>query len=111
MALEITTLHDISVIMVPERLDANNAPGLESELKNFLSGSPKKLILDFSGTDYIASAGLRVILLITREILKSGGKVALVELRPTVLKVFELAGFTRIFMICISQAEAVQKMK
>jgi anti-anti-sigma factor len=111
MALEISTIQNISVVMIPQRLDANNAPGLESELRTFLAGSPKKLILDFSATEYIASAGLRVILVITRDLLKSGGRVALVELRPTVRKVFDMAGFTSIFMICLSQEEAIQKMK
>jgi anti-anti-sigma factor len=111
MALEITTNHDISVVMIPERLDSNNAPGMESELRTFLAGTPKKLILDFSRTEYIASAGLRVILVITRDLMKSGGKVALVELRQTVRKVFDMAGFSSIFTICLTQAEAVQKLK
>jgi anti-anti-sigma factor len=69
------------------------------------------MVLDFSETEYIASAGLKVILVITRDFIKSGGRVALAELRQTVRKVFELAGFTNIFMICISREEAVQKLR
>jgi stage II sporulation protein AA (anti-sigma F factor antagonist) len=111
MALEMTTLQDTLVVMMPQRLDANNAPGVESDLRTFLSGSPKKMVLDFSETEYIASAGLKVILVITRDFMKTGGRVALVELRQTVRKVFEMAGFTNIFMICISREEAIQKMK
>ena len=42
MILEMTTLHDINVVMIPQRFDANNAPGLESELKAILARSPKK---------------------------------------------------------------------
>jgi anti-anti-sigma factor len=106
-----TTIHDISVVMIPQRFDANNAPCVESELKAILLSSPKKMILDFSRTDYIASAGLRVLLVITRDLMKTGGLVALVELRPTVHKVFDMAGFTSIFMICISREEAIRKMK
>lgn len=111
MALEITTVRDISIVMMPRRMDANNAPAVESDLKAILIQSPKKLVLDFSETEYIASAGLKVLLLITRDLMKSGGKVTLVALRPAVHKVFEMAGFTSIFSICVSREEAVQKMK
>ena len=111
MSLEIITLQDASVVMIPERLDANNAEGVASELKAILARSPKKMIFDFSRTGYIASAGLRVLLQITRDLMKSGGRIALVELRPTVYKVFDMAGFTSIFTICISREEAMNRMK
>lgn len=105
-----TPVKDSIVVKVPCRLDANNAPGVETELKELLKTNPKKIILDFSETDYMASAGLRVILFITREFIKSGGRIALVELKPTVLKIFQMAGFLRIFTICISQEEALRKL-
>lgn len=110
MVLEMTTDRDITIVMIPGRLDADNALGVESDLKAVLAGSPKKMILDFSKTDYIASAGLRVLLVITRDFLKSGGKVTLVSLRPAVHRVFEMAGFTSIFTIGTSREEAMQKM-
>ncbi len=111
MVLETTTIHDISIVTIPQRMDASNAPGLESELKTILLSSPEKMILDFSRTDYIASAGLKVLLRITRDLMKAGGRVALVELRPTVYKVFEMAGFTSIFTICVSREDAIRKLK
>jgi len=110
MVLEMTTDRDIIIVMIPERLDATSAPGVESDLKAILAGSPKKMILDFSKTEYIASAGLKVLLVITRDLLKSGGKVMLVSLRPAVHRVFEMAGFTSIFTIGASREEAVQKL-
>jgi anti-anti-sigma factor len=110
MVLEMTTDRDIIIVMIPERLDANNAPGVEADLKAILAGSPKKMILEFSKTEYIASAGLRVLLVITRDFLKSGGRVILVSLRPAVHRGFEMAGFTSIFTISKSREEALQKM-
>lgn len=110
MALEITPFHDSIVVAIPRRLDANNAPAVETELKLLLKTNPKKIILDFSDTDYLASAGLRVILFISREFMKSGGRIALIELQPSVLRIFDMAGFTRIFTICVSREEALRKM-
>ena len=110
MTLEMTRIHDISIVLIPQRFDADTAPRLESDLKAMLTGSPQKMILDFSKTEYIASAGLKVLLVITRDLMKTGGRVALSGLRPTVHKVFDIAGFTSIFTICTSQEEAIQKM-
>lgn len=110
MALDIISVEDALVVQVPVRFDAGNAPDIEKDLRLMLTTRPKKIIVDFSKTDYIASAGLRVLLSITRDTLKAGGKVALAGLKPSVLKVFEMAGFTSIFTICGSQDDALRKL-
>jgi len=110
MALEISRENDTIIIVMPPRFDANNAPDIETEIKTLLAGKPAKLVMDFSATDYIASAGLRVLLVVTRDQMKAGGKVALAGIRPQVLKVFEMAGFTSIFTICATRDEAIKKI-
>jgi anti-anti-sigma factor len=110
MALDIISVEDALVVQVPARFDANNAPSIETDLRLMLNTHPKKIIFDFSKTEYIASAGLRVLLSITRDAMKSGARVTLSELKPVVMKVFEMAGFTSIFTICGSQADALRKM-
>jgi anti-anti-sigma factor len=111
MTLDITQEKEISIVMIPQRFDAATAPGTEAGLKAFLAGSAvKKLILDFSRTEYVASAGLKVVLVITRDLMKSGGRVVLAGLTPAVLRVFEMAGFTSIFSISASREEAVRQL-
>ena len=111
MTLEILPGKEMSIIMIPERFDATNAPGIESDLKVFLATTPvKKMIFDFSRTDYIASAGLKVLLQVTRDLLKSGVRVILAGLKPSVYRIFEMAGFTRIFSISPSREDAIQKL-
>lgn len=110
MALEVSRDNETLIIAIPSRFDANTAPDIESEIKTLLAGKPAKVVLDFAKTDYIASAGLRVLLVVTRDQMKAGGKVALAAIRPQVLKVFEMAGFTGIFTICATREEAVKKI-
>ncbi|HEX3001923.1 MAG TPA: STAS domain-containing protein [Methanoregula sp.] len=110
MALDITRDKEIITIAMPPRLDANNAPDVESELRALLSGKPARIVLDFAGTEYVASAGLRILLVITRDQMKAGGKVALAGIRPQVLKVFDMAGFTSIFTIGANRDEAIRKI-
>jgi len=110
MAADIISLEDATVVLLPQRFDANTAPDIETDLRRLAGTAPKKTILDFSRTEYIASAGLRVLLVFTRDSMKTGGKVSLVEIRPPVLKVFEMAGFTSIFTIARTREEAMRKM-
>ncbi|MDD1685845.1 STAS domain-containing protein [Methanoregula sp.] len=111
MTLETTTISDTCVVTVPERFDTNTAPDVESELRQILKNTGQnKVIFDFSRTGYIASAGLKVLLQVTRDMMKSGGRVVLVEVGPPVYKVFDMAGFTSIFTICKSREDALQKM-
>jgi anti-sigma B factor antagonist len=110
MALEMTITGGIVLVTIPLRFDSSNAPAIEAELKTMLAGSPEKVVFDFSGTDYIASAGMRVLLQITRDLMKAGGRVTLAGLRPAVHKVFAMAGFTSIFSIYGSREEAMRAL-
>ena len=48
-------------ISIDGRLDTSTAPELDEELKASLGGI-EELIMDFTGMEYISSAGLRVLL-------------------------------------------------
>ena len=61
-------------IALEGRLDTNTAPQLETELKTSLSGI-SELELDFSGLEYISSAGLRVLLAAQKTMSRQGKKI------------------------------------
>ena len=109
MALEIITENNTQIVLLPQRFDATTAPGIETDLKALLATTQGKIIFDFSRTDYVATrpAGSPPDNPGPDE---AGGKVALVEIRPPVLKVFEMAGFTSIFPISKTRADALLKM-
>ncbi len=111
MTLEINGDNDTVVVMMPKRMDAENAPVVEQDLKALARWNSPVVIFDFSKTEYIASAGLKVLLVITRSLMKGGSKTALVSMQPSVLRVFEMAGFTQIFSICPSREEAVKHFR
>lgn len=107
MGLDISTVNGIIIIPLVRRFDADSAPAIEAELKKIAAQCPDRVIFDFSKTEYVASAGLRVLLSTTRSILKTGGTVVLSSLSPQVRQVFEIAGFTKIFTISGSREEAL----
>ena len=84
-------------ITLEGRLDTNTAPQLEAELKASLSGVTE-LDLDFSGLEYISSAGLRV-LLAAQKAMSKQGKMIIRNVNETIMEVFEITGFVDILSI------------
>lgn len=93
---------DITIIAIPSRLDGTSATDTEAGLRDLISRGSRKIVCDFSGTEYVSSAGMRVLLSTGKALSQAGGRLALCALRPGVRKVFEIAGFTRIFPIAES---------
>lgn len=84
-------------ITLEGRLDTNTAPQLEAELKASLS-DVTELDLDFSGLEYISSAGLRV-LLAAQKAMSKQGKMTIRHVNETIMEVFEITGFVDILSI------------
>ena len=84
-------------IALEGRLDTNTAPQLEAELKTSLSGITE-LELDFSGLEYISSAGLGV-LLAAQKTMSRQGKMTIRNVNETIMEVFEITGFVEILTI------------
>ena len=82
-------------IALEGRLDTNTAPQLEAELKTSLSGITE-LELDFSGLEYISSAGL---LLAAQKTMSRQGKMTIRNVNETIMEVFEITGFVEILTI------------
>ena len=79
------------------RLDTITAPDLESKI-NEVVGDASKLILDLGSLEYISSAGLRV-LLGAAQAMDGKGDMVVRNLTKSVMEVFELTGFSRMFTI------------
>ena len=60
MNINITRNENELTVALQGRLDTLTSPDLEEELEDKLDGI-EKLIFDFTGLEYISSAGLRVI--------------------------------------------------
>ena len=84
-------------IALEGRLDTNTAPQLEAELKASLPGVTE-LELDFSGLEYISSAGLRV-LLSAQKTMNKQGKMTIHHVNETIMQVFVITGFVDILTI------------
>jgi anti-sigma B factor antagonist len=85
------------VLKVAGRLDTTNAPQLETELKNSISGV-KSLVIDFVELEYVSSAGLRV-LLATQKTMNKQGKMVIRNVNAEIMQIFSMTGFSDILTI------------
>ncbi len=84
-------------LAIQGRIDTTTAPQLEAELRSDIDGVTE-LYLDFTGVEYISSAGLRV-LLSTQKLMSRQGKMVLSHVNESVMEVFEVTGFSDILTI------------
>lgn len=70
---------------------------MEAELQDPLT-NVSELVFDFGALDYISSAGLRVLLSAQKSMNQQGG-MKIVNVRETIMEIFEVTGFTDILTI------------
>lgn len=78
-------------------LDTNTAPQLEETIANSIDGVTE-MVLDLAKTEYLSSAGLRVILATQKQMSKVGS-LTITNVNETIMEVFEVTGFTDILTI------------
>ncbi len=108
--MDVRTIGGVKVAAIVPRFDAYTSKDVEATLSDLIQGGANKLLCNFSGTEYIASAGLRVLLSLAKSMQRSKGQMAICSLKPYVYEVFETAGFTQIFPIYASEEEAINKL-
>ncbi|MGE5554809.1 MAG: STAS domain-containing protein [Methanocella sp.] len=109
-SIEVKTVGDAKIVGILRRFDAYTASQVEVELNRLVSEGTKKIACDFSQTEYLASAGLRVLLTASKGLSRAGGKMVLCNVKPYVMEVFEISGLNRIFQIYPTVEEAVKAL-
>jgi anti-anti-sigma factor len=79
-------------VIMAGRLDATQCDAALA----FLNGLPEPRVIDLGALEYIASAGLRVLLLTQKRTKAAGGGIKLINARQQIYDIFRYAGFDRI---------------
>ncbi|WP_042163933.1 STAS domain-containing protein [Paenibacillus gorillae] len=109
MNIETQDINGITVLPLEGRLDGNNASIAEQAFLQQVAEGKQQFIFDFSGLQYISSAGLRVILVAAKKLRASKGRMICASLGEQVLDVFEMSGFTNILEMAATREEALDK--
>ena len=100
-----------AVIVAPAgRLDSVSSPSFDQQVAALVAAGERRIVVDFAEVEYISSAGLRVLLLLARQMKSDRGRLALCGLGDRVQQVFELAGFLPLFRIAATRAAALDTL-
>ena len=102
----------VLIVSVSGRIDHDVSEEFTQALDPLLAtctqGRPS-LLLDFSGVDYISSAGLRVLMMASRRAKTQQGVFAIAALQPMVQEVFAISRFNLI-VPCYATVDAACKV-
>ena len=95
------------VIRAGNRLDSANAREFHHQLGPAIETARQAVIVDMEELIYISSAGLRVILQVSKQLERHSVRFAICSLSKPVREVFEVSGFDRVIDIRPSRADAL----
>ena len=76
------------IALVEGSVDGNNAAAFQASLQDAVEEGDKSMVLDFGALDYISSAGLRVLLLVGKDMQNKGANFAICSLQGQVRELF-----------------------
>jgi anti-anti-sigma factor len=100
---------DVLVLRLSGRLDAVSSPSAERKVFDFINNGHHKLLLDFSGVDYLSSAGMRMLLSVTKKLKTLSGKVVLFSVIPNVMDVLKMSGFDHVLEIVKIEEDGLRR--
>ncbi|OPZ91073.1 MAG: putative anti-sigma factor antagonist BtrV [Firmicutes bacterium ADurb.Bin419] len=86
----------VVVFELDGKLDVNTASKVQEEVMTSV-GQECRLVLDMKKCDYVSSAGLRVLLVISKQLAKVGGCGVIANLLEEVKDVMQMTGFDNLF--------------
>ena len=106
MQVTISNLDDATkkVILVG-KLDIKGAEAIEIPLAT-VAGSRGNIIVDMSGVDFIASIGIRHLVMAAKAVARGAGKLVLLGPTPMVAEVLIVSGLEQLLPIVQSEDEA-----
>ena len=110
MKVTLTDQEEITIIEVSGDIDSKTAPEFERNAK-LATSKNEKIAIDLTAVEFMSSAGLRVLLMVYRNIKSQNGKVILVGVSEEIQDVMSTTGFINFFTIVEKPEDGVAFLK
>ena len=101
-----TDLAGVLVLEPSGGIDSTNAKVFAAQIIEKVQARGCNVVIDFQKVKYISSAGFRSLLIIGKSMESAQRKLVLCGMGPEVQRVFEIAMFDDLFVICSSREDA-----
>ncbi len=107
MQISVKTTNEVKVLAFEGKLDTQTSPDAQQLLSRLIEEGQNRFLVNFENLNYISSAGLRVLLAAAKQLKGIDGELRICGLNEVVREVFDISGFTTIFKVFGSEAEAL----
>ena len=101
---------ETAVARVEGRIDGANFSEFQSVLESGVEADAQTVIVDFERVAFISSAGLRVVLMLGKQLRKRDAQLAICSLNDSIRRIFAVSGFDRIVPIHGSETQAIDAL-
>jgi anti-anti-sigma factor len=110
--MKLTTSQDgaTAIIEPAGTIDTRSSIDFEKKVMELFGGGSRLFAIDFTKVDMITSAGIRVLMMLTRRLEGGSGGLALFGLNEQVQTVFEIAGLMSQFRMAPTRPEALAQL-
>lgn len=112
--MQVSRQPGVAIVAPRGRIDHAAADAFRDALAPWLEGcraGGHALVVDCSGLEYLASAGLRVLMLASRQARAADGQVLIAALQPVLAEIFAITRFDKVFPVFGSVAEACASLR
>ena len=94
-------------LRVRGELDIATAPRLAEAVASQLSQQPQAMVVDLTGTTFLDSTALGVLIGTVKRLRARDGRLTLVNTDANIARTFDITGLDQIFTICDTREEAI----
>lgn len=98
MNVTIKNINDVTVVEAEGNIDSRTAGEFEKQVVAATQGEDK-MIINLTKVEFLSSAGLRVLLILYRQVKARNGKIVLVGVSEEIQEVMENTGFINFFIL------------
>jgi anti-anti-sigma factor len=108
--LDIRASDGVAVVEPKGSIDSVTAKAFGERVCALIRAGENRVVIDLAHVAYISSAGFRSLLIVGKTIEQTAGRLALCGVIGELKRVFDIGGFSRLFVICPTRAECIAKV-
>jgi anti-sigma B factor antagonist/stage II sporulation protein AA (anti-sigma F factor antagonist) len=111
MDLSTTQLANVTIAVPLGRIDQGTSPGFEQALAPLIASAGVEktpIVLDFSAVEYISSAGLRVLMIASKQMTAHRARIVLAAPQTLVAEILKVSRFDRVLEVAPTVRTALE---